>query len=215
MTIRMNKAHFPVTVLGPGRRIGLWLQGCSIRCPGCVSRDTWDAAETSATDVDAVLAWCRALAPQAPNGITITGGEPFDQAAALTMLLDGLREWRATARLSFDILCYSGYPMRVLTRRYAYVLARLDAVAPEPYVIGQPATDPLIGSQNQRVIPLTGFGRERYGATRNEQSAKRIQLAVSDGAVWLIGIPRPGDLDEMGARCAEQGVVLKEVSWRA
>ncbi len=45
-TIELNKAHWPVTVLGPGRRIGLWVQGCSIHCPGCVSQDTWpkDAA---------------------------------------------------------------------------------------------------------------------------------------------------------------------------
>ncbi len=39
MNILLNKAHFPVTVLGPGRRIGLWLQGCTIRCRGCVSQD--------------------------------------------------------------------------------------------------------------------------------------------------------------------------------
>ena len=43
MKIAINKAHFPVTVLGPGRRIGIWLQGCSIHCKGCVSQDTWAA----------------------------------------------------------------------------------------------------------------------------------------------------------------------------
>ena len=27
VTVELNKAHWPVTVLGPGKRIGLWLQG--------------------------------------------------------------------------------------------------------------------------------------------------------------------------------------------
>ncbi|MBW6186918.1 4Fe-4S cluster-binding domain-containing protein, partial [Pseudomonas aeruginosa] len=22
-------------------RLGIWFQGCSIRCPGCISADTW------------------------------------------------------------------------------------------------------------------------------------------------------------------------------
>ncbi|WP_461325238.1 4Fe-4S cluster-binding domain-containing protein [Bradyrhizobium diazoefficiens] len=43
MTIRISvsRIHFPVTTLGPGRRLGIWFQGCSIRCPGCISMDTW------------------------------------------------------------------------------------------------------------------------------------------------------------------------------
>ncbi len=48
MNILLNKAHFPVTVLGPGRRIGIWLQGCSIGCAGCISQDTWEADATKA-----------------------------------------------------------------------------------------------------------------------------------------------------------------------
>ena len=42
--IGLNRVHFPVTALGPGRRVGIWLQGCSIRCPGCMSLDTWAPA---------------------------------------------------------------------------------------------------------------------------------------------------------------------------
>jgi anaerobic ribonucleoside-triphosphate reductase activating protein len=44
--IGLNRVHFPVTALGPGRRIGIWLQGCLIRCPGCMSLDTWAPAGT-------------------------------------------------------------------------------------------------------------------------------------------------------------------------
>ena len=40
-TIAISRIHYPVTTLGPGKRIGIWMQGCSIRCPGCISADTW------------------------------------------------------------------------------------------------------------------------------------------------------------------------------
>ncbi|HAU1321526.1 TPA: radical SAM protein, partial [Legionella pneumophila] len=42
MMIYISRVHFPVTTLGPGHRIGIWFQGCSIRCPGCISTDTWN-----------------------------------------------------------------------------------------------------------------------------------------------------------------------------
>jgi anaerobic ribonucleoside-triphosphate reductase activating protein len=42
MKIAVSKAHYPVTVLGPGKRIGIWL-GCRIQCKGCVSQDTGPA----------------------------------------------------------------------------------------------------------------------------------------------------------------------------
>ena len=53
--ISLSRLHFPVTTLGPGRRIGIWFQGCSIRCPGCISADTW-AFRTAAAMVTDVLA---------------------------------------------------------------------------------------------------------------------------------------------------------------
>ena len=40
MLIAINKAHYPVTVLGSGQRIGIWFRGCRLHCPGCVSQDT-------------------------------------------------------------------------------------------------------------------------------------------------------------------------------
>src|SRR4051794_30769668 len=102
--IALSRIHFPLTTLGPGRRIGIWLQGCSIRCPGCISLDTW-AKGRGATTVDAVLDSVRPWLAAA-DGITVSGGEPFDQEAALEALLHGLR-----ARTSADILVFSGYPL--------------------------------------------------------------------------------------------------------
>src|SRR5262245_52975450 len=113
MNVRLSRVHFPVTVLGYGARIGVWFQGCRIHCEGCVSRDTWDPDGGMEADVDALLAWCRDHVGDRADGVTITGGEPFDQPEALGVLLDGLARWRASTGRSLDVLCYSGYPMRV------------------------------------------------------------------------------------------------------
>ena len=43
-------------VNGPGERFVLWLQGCSLRCPGCWNPDTWSHAPRQVLPIDAVLA---------------------------------------------------------------------------------------------------------------------------------------------------------------
>src|SRR6185436_13362061 len=133
-TLQLNKAHWPVTVLGPGRRVGLWVQGCTIGCRNCVSQDTWPGDASKTIAVSELIAWCRRVTGDVLDGVTISGGEPFEQPAGLTALLHGLHRWRREAALDFDILCYSGFPLKTLRRRHAKALVLLDAVIPEPYV---------------------------------------------------------------------------------
>ncbi len=217
MNILLNKAHFPVTVLGPGRRIGLWLQGCSIRCKGCVSQDTWPADPQRAMPVKALLDWCRRVAQDGLDGVTISGGEPFDQPKALAALLDGMDVWRAAAGLDFDILCYSGYPLKTLEKRHARILARLDALIPEPYADGRPLGALWRGSDNQTLVPLSVRGRARYADSIDAPQAvteKRMQMAVEAGKLWMIGIPHRGDMAALEALCRQRGMQLDAVSWR-
>jgi anaerobic ribonucleoside-triphosphate reductase activating protein len=217
MNILLNKAHFPVTVLGPGRRIGLWLQGCTIRCRGCVSRDTWPADPARAMPVAALLAWCRKVAAEGFDGVTISGGEPFDQPKPLAALLDGLAAWRTAAGLDFDILCYSGYPLKTLEKKHAKLLAKLDALIPEPYADGRPLGGLWRGSDNQTLVPLSPRGGARYAdslAAPQAEDAKRMQVSLQDGRLWFIGIPHRGDMAALEELCRARGLELGQVSWR-
>ena len=214
--VELNKAHWPVTVLGPGRRIGLWLQGCSIHCPGCVSQDTWPKDSSRRIAVADLVAWCRKVSAGTPDGITISGGEPFDQPAGLRALLASLAAWRREKGLDFDILCYSGYPLRKLEKEHGKILALLDALIPEPYVDHLPQGHVWRGSANQPLVPLSARGRERY-ADRVDAPAsgdRRMQATVEGGRVWMIGIPGRGDMAAVEALCASRGLALTEVSWR-
>jgi len=217
MNLLLNKAHFPVTVLGPGRRIGLWLQGCTIRCKGCVSQDTWPVDRRRAIPVIALVEWCRRVGKDGLDGITLSGGEPFDQAKALAVLLDGLIAWRTPAGLDFDLLCYSGYPLKTLEKKHGALLAKLDAIIPEPYVDGRPLGPVWRGSDNQTLVPLSPRGEQRYAACLAAPQLpgdKRMQVSVENGKLWMIGIPHRGDMPALEALCRERGLTLNDVSWR-
>ncbi|MDR2688997.1 MAG: radical SAM protein [Azoarcus sp.] len=213
--LRLNKAHYPVTTLGHGRRIGLWLQGCSIRCKGCVSMDTWDTAGGGEVDIAVLLAWCEEKAREGGmDGITLSGGEPFDQPRALDALLDALLHWRECSGRVFDLLCYSGYPLGTLAARHAALLAKLDAIIPEPYADRLAEGGLWRGSANQPLVPLTALGQQRYAGQAEAAAEKRMQVAVEGGKIWMIGIPRREDMARLEALCAARGLHLDQVSWR-
>jgi anaerobic ribonucleoside-triphosphate reductase activating protein len=206
--VALSRLHFPVTTLGPGRRLGIWLQGCSIRCPGCLSVDTWAADRgltTTEALVDALLPWL----PEA-EGLTISGGEPFDQPAALKVLLRELR------RLSpLDILVYSGHPFGALAGWLRENPGLIDALISEPYDESIAQTLALRGSDNQRLHLLTELGRARFSAF--ERPARRDDrrfdvMFDADGGVWLAGIPARDDLHRLREALSADGheVVFSE-----
>ncbi len=217
MKIRLNRAHFPVTTLGPGRRIGLWVQGCHLNCAGCIARDTWPEDDHRAIEVLDVLDWCRSVAPDGCDGVTISGGEPFEQPTALNALLAALHEWRdELPGCDFDILCYSGFGLEKLDRDHAALLSQLDALIPEPYVHGEAAAL-WRGSANQPVLPLSALGRKRYarfeGVGPNGKGT--LQVSVHDDRVVYIGIPDRGDMHRLEKAARRRGIRLTDVSWRA
>jgi anaerobic ribonucleoside-triphosphate reductase activating protein len=217
--IAINKIHWPVTTLGPGRRLGIWFQGCSIGCPGCLSLDTWSTPEESWTTVARVLEAVEGPLRAGLSGITISGGEPFDQPQALLGLLYGLRALfadRANAqdKGELDILCYSGRPLGQLRSNHQSVLAELDAVISDPFSRHTPTRLPWRGSANQRLTLLSDLARKRYASDVDTDRAS-LQFDVSPEGIWMIGVPREGDLERVERRLAAAGVTLEEVSWRS
>jgi anaerobic ribonucleoside-triphosphate reductase activating protein len=201
MQIAISRLHFPVTTLGPGRRIGIWVQGCKIRCSGCVSLDTWAEGKGITTTDDVV----RAITPwlgQA-DGVTISGGEPFDQAEALAVLLQQL-----PLAAHQDVFAYSGYAYEEIQFKPALRQGRIDALISDPYQEAAPQTLPLRGSDNQRLHLLTDLGRRRFSQFDSPANTARPSLDVmfdDDGTVWLAGIPRPGDMQRLRSLLGVQG----------
>ncbi|KAB0528463.1 4Fe-4S single cluster domain-containing protein [Pseudomonas brassicacearum] len=201
MDLSLSRVHFPVTTLGPGRRIGIWFQGCSIRCPGCISADTWGPGHRRLSLeqlLEQITPWLHGA-----EGITISGGEPFDQFDALRSLLEGLR------RLSeLDILVYSGYSLEQLNESLLQTKGLIDALISDPYIEARSQTMALRGSDNQRLSLLTPLGRARLGHYERplEPTDKALDLMFDEsGSVWMAGIPRRDDLLRLRDLLHEQG----------
>jgi anaerobic ribonucleoside-triphosphate reductase activating protein len=201
MKLELSRLHFPVTTLGPGRRIGIWFQGCSIRCEGCISADTWGSGR-GGTTVENVI---EALAPwfSSAEGITISGGEPFDQASALHLLLNNIK-----GQTAIDILVYSGYPLELIGEKVRAMDGLIDALITDPYDSRASQTLMLRGSDNQRLHLLTRLGTTRFAGFNRTSHAGEMTLDVmfdEDGAAWIAGIPRPGDMQRLTQILADQG----------
>jgi anaerobic ribonucleoside-triphosphate reductase activating protein len=140
---------------GPGRRSVAKLQGCPLRCRGCITPDSWDATGGCAVPV-ARLAAALLDPAHERDGVSILGGEPFAQPDGLLALVGALR-----ARGCRHILVYSGYTLerlRLMAERrevIGAVLDRIDLLVDGPYVEAlSDHAGPWIGSRNQRVIDL-------------------------------------------------------------
>lgn len=155
---------WPVTALGPGNRLVLWLAGCGRDCPGCISPEMQPRDAGRPVGVDTLAE--RILRISLPlAGFTVSGGEPFDQAPTLAALLDRL----TGARPDWSVIVYTGYLLEALRERAdaAGLLARVDILVDGPYHQDIPRNHPLAGSGNQRVHYLT----ERGTALRGEVEA--------------------------------------------
>uniref|UniRef100_A0AAU2VEA6 Radical SAM protein n=1 Tax=Streptomyces sp. NBC_00003 TaxID=2903608 RepID=A0AAU2VEA6_9ACTN len=215
--IAINRLHYPVTVLGHGVRAGVWVQGCTLACPGCMSRDTWEPRPGTEVDVETVIAWTRRL-PGPLDGITVSGGEPFQQPGPLAELLYGLRQLPTEDRGACDLLVFSGYAWPRLRDEVKHqpALALCDAVVAGPYMARRNTGSPLRGSDNQEVVPLTPLGRERYGAEALAQyGERRLQVTTNGGDVRVVGIPHRADLARWQAASEARGVTWEGTTWTA
>lgn len=215
MLAYVNKLHYPVTSLGPGRRLGVWLQGCSLACSSCVSQDTWKPQTAdSETTVESVLSHLLDAIQDGATGLTVSGGEPFQQPDALYAILDGAR--RVTAELpDFDILVYSGYAAKYLEKTYPWVGRHADALITGRFVADKQTDLVWRGSENQELVPLSRLGFEKYSDhIARRSSSPAIQLSV-DETIWLIGVPRVGDMARVEEGLRSRGVAIEGASWRS
>lgn len=165
---------------GPGVRFTVWVQGCSLGCVGCFNAPTHDpqganrvvAAEAL---IDEVLA-CDGL-----DGISVSGGEPFEQPEALLALVRGMR-----ARSPLSILVFSGFARAEIEALPlgSAILASIDVLIDGRYVRGEHHGTGLRGSANQQVHLLTA----RYTRAEVEATPEGDVRILPDGTVEFSGV---------------------------
>lgn len=170
---------------GPGRRWALWVAGCSLRCAGCCNPELLRAD----AGVEAqVASLCDRLdAAAGIEGISILGGEPFEQAAGVARVAA-----HARAR-GLTVMVYSGYTLAELRARpdATELLAQTDLLVDGRYDRTRPEPSPpvgrrWIGSTNQELHFLTAAYRPEDPRFRGNNS---IEIHVRDGRIVVNGWP--------------------------
>lgn len=138
---------------GPGFRFVVFTQGCPHHCPGCQNPQTHDPEGGYWEDTDVLLE--KMKKDPLLKGVTLSGGEPFEQAEALVEFAEKVHE------NGFDVFAYSGYTFEQLTagakNRPAWLelLKLCDILVDGRFELEHRSLDLLFrGSSNQRLIDV-------------------------------------------------------------
>lgn len=165
---------------GPGIRAVVWVQGCSLGCPGCFNPGMHSPAGGEFASVDDLFERVVALGGDI-EGISVSGGEPLQQWRPLLALLQRVRR-----ETQLSILMFTGYSWQELQRmpEVEAVLACVDVLIAGRYDESLRAGDGLLGSENQTVHVLTG----RY-SERDLRSVPPAEVIVTaDGDILVSGV---------------------------
>jgi anaerobic ribonucleoside-triphosphate reductase activating protein len=88
------------------------------------------------------------IPPERVSGISVSGGEPFEQPEELHRLLIAAR------KLNLHTLVYSGFTYGELWKTARGILREIDILIDGPYIREIPAAGPWAGSGNQRILCL-------------------------------------------------------------
>lgn len=170
-----------VTVLGPGERFVLWVQGCNKKCPGCIAENARNMARGTMISIDA-LAY--EIAFSNADGLTISGGEPFLQAEELADMIEKIHKKR-----DMGVIVYTGFTYEDLKNEVSAqsFLSKIDLLIDGPYLTELDDGKSLRGSSNQRAIFLT----DRYRAYADEIGTKSREREFFRHGIYVheIGIP--------------------------
>jgi anaerobic ribonucleoside-triphosphate reductase activating protein len=153
MNLQVNYILPKSAANGPGIRFTIWVQGCSIHCPGCSNIDTWDPLKGQSIPVRDLIKQIEAT--EGLDGVTITGGEPLDQFDAVYELCKGLPD-------RFSIFVTTGYDSPEMLRKgYAKLLPMIDILCIGPFEQDKICRGEWKGSSNQRLFFLTDVGEQQ------------------------------------------------------
>jgi anaerobic ribonucleoside-triphosphate reductase activating protein len=160
-----------------------------------MSIHTWEFDKSKAIDIDELA---QILSDFDCNKLTISGGEPFDQAPSLLALLRKIR-----GKFS-DILVYTGYKFETLLEKYPEHFEYIDAIVDSPFIEGMESEYVYKGSDNQRLFVLNKELQDEYDEWMNRKKEGYLQIKFKDNALFIIGIPYQKDLEKIRKSVEQQ-----------
>ena len=137
---------------GPGIRTSIFVTGCSINCKNCFNKDYQDpnfgTLWTNQTS-DTIIEY---LSKNEVAGLTILGGEPFDNTDDLIKVVGYVKN-----KIDKPIWIYSGYTFETLVtdEKNRSLLEIVDVLVDGPFIEAKKDLSlKFRGSSNQRIIDV-------------------------------------------------------------
>lgn len=136
---------------GPGLRLTVFTQGCPHHCEGCHNPETHDPAGGKAISAGEVIR--QMLSNPLTDGVTLSGGEPFRQAAECAEIAE------AAKRAGLNVWTYSGWTLEELLKKDDPAVRKLleltDVLVDGRFMLPQRSLNlKWRGSKNQRLIDV-------------------------------------------------------------
>lgn len=138
---------------GPGLRFVVFVQGCTHGCKGCHNPGTHDPNGGREMSVGEILDMIRKN--PLVSGVTISGGEPFDQAEECLELAKGV------SAMGLNLWVYTGYYFDEIWDRACWdavwfiLLDYIDVLVDGPFIENMKSYEAKFrGSRNQHLIDI-------------------------------------------------------------
>ena len=150
MLINLHSTIKSSRVNGPGDRFVIWTQGCRKMCKNCYNPETWSHYRNNLIDIDLLV---EEIKNSSTTGVTISGGDPFEQPEELFYLLREIKQ----LDLSDGVIVFSGYTIDEIRVREELrkSLDYIDVLIDGLYIDEKRITNGLAGSSNQEFHFLT------------------------------------------------------------
>ena len=203
VTLKLNRVQYPISSLGPGKRFGIWVQGCTIHCEDCISKSLWDFNSGQAVPVKA-LAEIIFQMGAVIEGVSITGGEPFDQYGPLMAFCSYLKALGGS-----PIQIFTGYVLDEIEKAHpdqTYAKC-IDALIDGPYSSSKNEGDSWRGSTNQNFYTF-----EKGVANKKVYPYSKGDWALTstlNGEHFFAGIPGPETLSNLEEYMKRSGMCMR------
>lgn len=137
---------------GPGIRMVVFTQGCNHNCEGCHNPESHSFYGGKLIDIEEILNMIK----ENPllDGITLSGGEPFEQALECSILAKKVK------KLGLNVITYTGYTFEEIlgNENFKELLLQTDTLIDGKFDIKQKSLMlKFRGSKNQRIIDVKRF----------------------------------------------------------
>lgn len=192
--IQVAKIIGGTRVEGPGLRVAVWTQGCTIKCPGCFNPELWGTrggqALSSLELSQAIIRMAKTY--KGTEGVTFLGGEPFDQAAGLAEVS------RLLQQSGLSVMVFTGFTLADLIKSrgegVSEFLSHIDFLVDGPFIENKiDSSRPWLGSTNQQFHFLTS----KY-SMHDVRKSDAVELRVdAQGQLTISGWATTDDLEEI------------------